>query len=392
MEIEENPKASQALKVAMENRLGYFDGKTCNALAKVNHDLRNGQEKIIRLCSSDLEQFLKNEDYFAVQAMCCLPIKYTFGSATRNVLQAAYRSDDFDTMNSFAKIGYAQHMAELIITDNDTHGDFKIVWLKGLIVENHDQLLKDRFNVWGDACCRSAKQKSRNKALTLMSAKAANQESAELDDKIFTIIIKQLFSGQVDEKDERKRSLLDDAIDYESEYAVKFLIEHKAKMDAFDVQSLWLNYNIHRQPEIVKLLIAGSDNSSDKREKALLPDERNAKFGEVYSKHCYQMSGSWIRYHHTRTVESILLLLNAGADVNAVDKNKGSALHDYTKRNRIDEVITLIECGADTTLQDNKGKTAYDYAIKQGKIAMLLVLNQSNGFKLTQELRKNAEK
>jgi ankyrin repeat protein len=58
------------------------------------------------------------------------------------------------------------------------------------------------------------------------------------------------------------------------------------------------------------------------------------------------------------------MLLKAGADVKAQDKNNGlTALMYAAETNQNPEVITtLLKSGADAKAKDNAGKTALDYA------------------------------
>jgi ankyrin repeat protein len=65
----------------------------------------------------------------------------------------------------------------------------------------------------------------------------------------------------------------------------------------------------------------------------------------------------------------ITILLNAGAEVNAKNKDGGTALMDAAKTNTNPEVITtLLKAGADAKANDLTGKTAFDYAQDNEKL------------------------
>ena len=70
--------------------------------------------------------------------------------------------------------------------------------------------------------------------------------------------------------------------------------------------------------------------------------------------------------------EMIKLLIDNGADVNLVYKGIEGSKPPLTlsifsqSETRLENVKLLVESGADKTIQDNAGKTAYDYAVENG--------------------------
>ncbi|RDH85923.1 MAG: hypothetical protein DIZ80_00150 [endosymbiont of Galathealinum brachiosum] len=63
----------------------------------------------------------------------------------------------------------------------------------------------------------------------------------------------------------------------------------------------------------------------------------------------------------------IKLLADKGANINEQEKDLGwSALIWSAKEGLYDNVVALLEAGADVSLKDATGKTAYDWAIEKG--------------------------
>jgi len=63
----------------------------------------------------------------------------------------------------------------------------------------------------------------------------------------------------------------------------------------------------------------------------------------------------------------IKLLIDKGANINEQDKGLGwSALIWAAKEGLYDNVVALLEAGADVGLKDATGKTAYDWSIEKG--------------------------
>lgn len=74
------------------------------------------------------------------------------------------------------------------------------------------------------------------------------------------------------------------------------------------------------------------------------------------------------------------LLIDAGANVNAIDDNGKSPLMWALENDNAELAVLLINAGAKTTLADNKGKSIQDYAkkisgLEDTELAILLLLN-----------------
>jgi ankyrin repeat protein len=70
-----------------------------------------------------------------------------------------------------------------------------------------------------------------------------------------------------------------------------------------------------------------------------------------------------------RTPEVITILLNAGADINSQDKLGQTPLINAARTSQNPEVVTiLLRAGADAKAKDNAGKTAFNYAKDNKKL------------------------
>ena len=78
---------------------------------------------------------------------------------------------------------------------------------------------------------------------------------------------------------------------------------------------------------------------------------------------------------YARTVK---LLLEAGADVDAQDKNGCTALILASSRGYADIVKLLLDANADTSIEDKFEKTALDYALKSNRTEVVKLLEGSS--------------
>ena len=71
------------------------------------------------------------------------------------------------------------------------------------------------------------------------------------------------------------------------------------------------------------------------------------------------------------SAQAIALLLDAGADIHAVDPQGWTALHYAASAGHVEAAKLLIERGIDIEHTDHKGHTALYHAALQGKTAMM---------------------
>lgn len=81
-----------------------------------------------------------------------------------------------------------------------------------------------------------------------------------------------------------------------------------------------------------------------------------------------------------RKLDNISFLIEKGADLNIVDKDKKTALHYAVENKNIEETEFLIKKGANLNIKDNEGKTPLFYAIyeESKKIVELLLKNKAD--------------
>ena len=65
-------------------------------------------------------------------------------------------------------------------------------------------------------------------------------------------------------------------------------------------------------------------------------------------------------------------------DIDTYDPLQNTALIAATKNNQVETVVLLLELGADTLLTDKNGKTAMDYAVDQQNARILTLLAESD--------------
>lgn len=94
------------------------------------------------------------------------------------------------------------------------------------------------------------------------------------------------------------------------------------------------------------------------------------------------------RFAYKITVNILLKLgidpnLQATVHYGAIDWNKSAPLHIAASRGNLDIVKRLIEGGADATLKDGRGETAYDIAMRKGFSKISALLEPKNEVKKT---------
>nr|KAG5691673.1 hypothetical protein BaRGS_014128 [Batillaria attramentaria] len=80
---------------------------------------------------------------------------------------------------------------------------------------------------------------------------------------------------------------------------------------------------------------------------------------------------------HDRGKECLICLVQNGADVNAQTSNGDTACHLAAYRGHLEAVKLLVEVGADLDLTNNKFRTPYDDAMRQGHVDILPYLDTS---------------
>lgn len=69
-------------------------------------------------------------------------------------------------------------------------------------------------------------------------------------------------------------------------------------------------------------------------------------------------------------VDTVRVLLDAGADVNALDRNGRTPLHDALEFGNLEVIAALVEAGADPTFKDKNGSTPRSCAKAYGHTAV----------------------
>ncbi|MFV0949284.1 ankyrin repeat domain-containing protein [Wolbachia endosymbiont of Nasonia giraulti] len=75
-----------------------------------------------------------------------------------------------------------------------------------------------------------------------------------------------------------------------------------------------------------------------------------------------------------RDIKEVVRLINAEADVNAVDKNGAAPLHIAAVKDNAETIKVLIEAGADVNKVENSGKTPLHFAAFTGRSKAIKVL------------------
>jgi len=106
--------------------------------------------------------------------------------------------------------------------------------------------------------------------------------------------------------------------------------------------------------EIAKLLLAaGADPNAAENHRRSAPLH--------YAADGYIVSKLW---NEKRQVAMIKLLLKAGAEINAQDKNGATALHRAVRTRCAAAVKCLLDAGADTAIKNKPGSTAFHLAVQ----------------------------
>jgi len=107
----------------------------------------------------------------------------------------------------------------------------------------------------------------------------------------------------------------------------------------------------HRVELVRLLLAAGADPNSAKNHR---------QSGPLH----YAADGNGPDWNTTRQVQTIQCLLDAGADIDAQDKNGASPLHRAVRTRCASAVKCLLERGADARLKNKPGSTPFHLAVQ----------------------------
>ena len=132
----------------------------------------------------------------------------------------------------------------------------------------------------------------------------------------------------------------------------------------------------HKNTSMVQLLLEkGADvNAKDNLKRTALHDASRNK----------RIRGIVLRYINFNAEDShttVQLLLNSGADVNVKDKDGETPLHYVVAIGDESRVHLLLEAGADPGITDNQGETAMDIAVQCGDKPAVQLLEAQAGTK-----------
>jgi ankyrin repeat protein len=129
----------------------------------------------------------------------------------------------------------------------------------------------------------------------------------------------------------------------------------------------------HRDPELARVLLeaGASPNDNDSLYHAM---EAPIECAELLFAHGAEANGTNALAHALDydRLEPVRLLLDNGADPNELPN-----LHHAVKRGRSPEFLRLlVERGADLSMRDHRGKTAYAHAVRRGRLDLAEALAQ----------------
>ncbi|XP_052258828.1 ankyrin repeat domain-containing protein 26-like [Dreissena polymorpha] len=163
-----------------------------------------------------------------------------------------------------------------------------------------------------------------------------------------TDIVNELlaWNARTDAGDSQARTPLMKAVECNQEGCVEVLLERKKDLNLKDADhNTALHLAVLEAPaKVVAMLINGGADVNIKNKDGLTP--------LMLSVH-----------DPTKRDDMTRLLLEGGANPNAVDNNKKTALHHACMEDNINHVKLLLQHRADTTLKDSKGWTAEDCAM-----------------------------